>query len=308
MPDLTAEEVLRRVPEVEKFASIDSFDFEMERVDVGADVIWLQLASYILQLWDSGAYRGVVVGHGTNHLEETAYFLHLVMPRSINLVIFGAMRAANALSTDADVALLNAVKVVTASADEHRGVLVVMNQEIHESESVTKLWTTRVDAFASLYRGPIGLLQPHDGIRWLSPASEEQGLQFDLEAVTELPRVELVLSHAMADGALISAVVETGAVGLVSAAAGSGRPAPVEEGAMERARTRGMVICQASRVPGAYVARTDRLRQLGFVAAGWLSPWKARILLSLALLRSSSVTEIQEIFVLEQGGHGVRAE
>jgi L-asparaginase len=308
LPDLTGEEVLRRVPEVEQFADIDSFDFEMERADIGADVVWLQLANCVYQLWESGAYCGIIIGHGTNHLEETAYFLHLALPRDINLVIFGAMRAATALSTDADVSLLNAVEVVSEAADDHRGVLVVMNHEIYESESVTKLWTTRVDAFGSFYGGPVGLVQPHDGIRWLSPPSERPGVAFDLEGITMLPRVELVLSHAIADGALISAMVETGAVGLVSAAAGSGRPTPVEERAMVRARSRGVVVCQASRVPGAYVARTARLRHLGFVAAGWLSPWKAGILLSLALLRNSNVPDIQGIFAMEQGGDGVRVE
>jgi L-asparaginase len=240
----------------------------------------------------------LVVTHGTNTLEETAYFLHLTVGSRKPVVLTGAMRPFNALGTDGPLNLLRAIQVAAAAESRGYGVLVVMNDTIHGARDVTKRGTYRVDAFRSPGHGPLGtadadgeVVFQHRPVR-----VSVDGPAFDVDGLADLPRVDIVTSHVGADGVFVDAAVAVGAQGIVSAGTGAGRPTPSEEAALERAVAAGVVVCQASRVGRGRVSAAPGLVARGMVAAGDLPPWKARILLSLALTRTGDPSEIQQLF------------
>jgi L-asparaginase len=214
------------------------------------------------------------------------------------VVIVGSMRPASALSADGDLNLINAVRVAADSDARGHGVLVVLNDTIHSARDVTKTATFRVDTFRGRDMGPLGYADA-DGrvIFWhRSLKRHTVSSEFTTEGVLELPRVDIVVSYVGADGIAIDALIAAGARGIVSAGTGAGRPTPLEDAALDRAVAAGALVVQSSRVGSGRVVRSPGLRSRQIVAADNLLPWKARILLSLALTRTSDVDTIQRMF------------
>jgi len=210
-------------------------------------------------------------------------------------VLVGAMRPANGLGADGPLNLVDAVRV--AAAPESRGVVVVLNQTIHAAPWVTKTTTFRPDAFASPDTGPIGYVEADGRVAFHNrPVLLPERLRFDAGDFLKMPRVDLITSYVGADGVLIDAAVGAHAKGIVMAGTGAGRCTPAEDEALDRAVAAGVVVCQATRVAGGRVLRSPRMRSRGLVTADALSPWKARILLGLALTRTSDVDELQAHF------------
>jgi L-asparaginase len=259
---------------------------------------WLELSRLIAEVARSATLDGVVITHGTNTLEETAYFLDLASAADLPVVLCGAMRPASAVSSDGLLNLVRAVQVAADDAAAAQGVLVVMNDRIFAARDVTKAATFRVDAFRAPDTGPLGYADADGRVifyhrrarRSLNPDA------FDLGARTSLPRVDVLVSHVDADGLLVDAAVSVGAAGIVSAGAGAGRVTPLEEAAFDRAVRAGVVVCQGSRVGSGRVSRTPSLRAKGIITADNLPPWKARILLSLGLTRTKDPATLQALF------------
>ncbi|HLY66185.1 MAG TPA: asparaginase, partial [Chloroflexota bacterium] len=241
---------------------------------------------------------GAVVAHGTNTLEETAYFLNLTLKSDKPVVVTGAMRPSTGLSADGELNLLNAVRIAADPSSRGRGVLVVMNDTIHGARDVTKTNTFRVHTFQSRGTGPLGYSDSDGRVVWYGQTVRRHTLasEFDVSVLADLPRVDVVVTYAGADGALIDAAVAAGAQGIVSAGSGAGRPTPAEDQALDRARAAGVIVVQASRTGSGRVARSPRLRARDIVTADDLVPWKARILLALALTRTSDVQDVQRMF------------
>jgi L-asparaginase len=291
-------ELLARVPELNAIARIDELPFRRLPSHGLRDEDWLELASSIQGLFDRDETDGVVVTHGTNTLEETAYFLTLTLKTDRPVVVTGAMRPASALSSDGDLNLVNAVRVASDPASRGRGVLVLLNDTVHAARDVTKTATFRVDTFQSGDLGPLGYADADGRVVYYHRPCRRHTLEsaFDIRRLTSLPRVDVVVSYVGADGALIDAAVAAGARGLVSAGTGAGRPTPLEDAALDRAAAAGVVVCQASRVGSGRVVRSPLLAQRGFVAADNLVAWKARLLLGLALTQTNDPAEIQTLF------------
>ena len=178
------------------------------------------------------------------------------------------------------------------------GVLVVLNDTIHSARDVTKTATYRVETFQGRDLGPLGyadndgrVMYYHRPVRAHTTAS-----QFQLEAGVALPRVDVVVSYLGADATMIDAAVAAGARGIVSAGTGAGRPTPAEDAALQRASEAGVLICQGTRVGSGRAVRSPGLKRRGWVASDNLQPWKARILLRLALAATSDPDEIQQMF------------
>lgn len=228
---------------------------------------------------------GTVVTHGTNTLEETAWLLQLVVATDRPIVVTGAMRPASALSGDGPLNLVNAVRVAASEHAHRLGVLVLLDDTIHAARDVAKSDTMRVHAFRDGAAGPLGWIDG-DGRLTLAhlPARGWQlDGRFEHVDLRALPRVDIVVTYQGADGALIDAAVAAGARGLVSAGTGAGYPTDREVEALERASAAGVAVVQASRVGAGRVPPTPSLARRGWIAAGDLSPWKARILLRLGL-------------------------
>jgi L-asparaginase len=295
---LTNAQVRERVPELETIADVHEVPFRKLPSHALVDADWLELVAAIHEIVDRDPDCGVVLVHGTNTLEETAYFLHLTLRTSAPVVLTGSMRPASAVSADGDMNLVNAVAVAAAPASRGKGVLVVLNDTIFSARDVTKTSTYRLHSFQARDLGPLGyadndrsVLFHHEPLRPHTGATP-----FDVSGLDSLPRVDVVVSYVGADGTMTDAAVAAGARGIVSAGTGAGRPTPAEEAAFLRAREQGVAVCIASRVGSGRVVRSPGFRAKGFVASGDLVPWKARALLALALTRTDDPDELQELF------------
>ncbi len=289
-------ELVSSVPELSTLAEVSEVPFRRLPSQAIGDRDLFELVDTIHHLVRDEGVDGVVITHGTNTLEETAYFLHLTLKTERPVVLVGAMRPASAVSADGYLNLLNAVRTAAAPDSTGMGVLVVLNDTIWSARDVTKTATYRVDAFQGRDLGPLGyadadgrVVYYHRPVRPHTVTSE-----FSVDSDSELPRVDVVVSYLGADGSLIDAAVAAGARAIVSAGTGAGRPTPGEEKALQRASEAGVLVCQASRVGSGRTVRSPGLRRRGWVAADNLQPWKARILLRLALARTSDPDAIQD--------------
>lgn len=291
-------ELLASVPELAAVAQVAEHPFRRLSSHALTTRDLLALARTVQGLFDDDAADGVVITHGTNTLEETAYFLHLTLKTDRPVVVVGAMRPASAVSSDGQLNLLEAVRVAAAPAARGRGVLVVLNDTIYSARDVTKTATMRVQTFEGRDLGPLGYADGDGIVEFYHAPSHKHtaGSEFDIAALDDLPRVDVVLSYIGADATFIDAAVAAGARGIISAGTGAGRPTPLEDAALVRAHEQGVAIVQSSRVGSGRVVRSPGMRRKGWLAAGNLQPWKAKLLLQLALTRTGDPEAIQRMF------------
>jgi len=277
--------------ELEQVCSIGSQDMD--------DVHWHQLLERCRVALARPEIGGVVITHGTDTMEETAYFLNLALDTQKPVVVVGAMRPASSISADGPMNLFNAVAACSDTRAQGRGVLLVANDEIHFARAVAKTNTTQVGTFRSINRGLAGLVN-NGQIHWFAPTSTRHthGSVLMGLSVRQLPRVEIIQAHAGMDNLLIDAAVSAGARGLVIAGVGSGNMHEKARLACAEAVRRGVRVVRASRTGGGIVGRNVEMDDdaLGFVAAGDLNPQKARVLLQLALLLSPERDTLQMLF------------
>ncbi|HXG53450.1 MAG TPA: asparaginase [candidate division Zixibacteria bacterium] len=292
-------ELLAQLPELKTIAEVREVPFRRLPSHALVDKDWLDLVRTIHAIFDEDRADGIVVTHGTNTIEETAYFLNLTLKTDKPVVLVGAMRPASAISADGYLNVVNAVRVAADPASRGRGCLLVMNDTIFNGRDVTKNATYRVEAFQSRDLGPLGYADG-DGrvVYYHSPVKKHTvETEFDVRDMRSLPRVDIVVSYVGADGRMIEAAAAAGARGIVSAGTGAGRPTPAEDEAFDRMyKEKGMIMCLCSRVAAGRVVRSPGLARRGFVAGDNLPPWKARLLLSLALTKTSNADEIQRMF------------
>ena len=285
--------VLARVPEVERFAAVRAVDYRAVPSSAIGPADWLALARLVAA--QAGDADGFVITHGTSTLEETAYFLDLVLTIPQPVVLVGAQRPISAVGSDAPMNLVAAVRTAAAPAASGLGVLVVLNDEIHAAREVSKTSTYRVQTFRTPDFGALGQVDG-DGVQIYRHPVHRQAGGFDVAALAALPRVDIAYSYAGADGAAIDAFVAAGAAGIVSAGFAPGLTAPDELAALRRARASGVVVVQSSRVGSGRIAPRRSLRAEGFIGADNLTPQKARILLALALTRTRELAAIEAMF------------
>jgi L-asparaginase len=242
---------------------------------------------------------GVVITHGTDTIEETAYFLNLVVKSRKPVVLTAAMRPSTALSADGPLNFFNAVAVAAKQEAAGRGVMVVVNDWIHGASSLTKTSTTAVQTFLSPLSGLIGTVAYGDVEFYRGPVGRHTfESEFSLDGVTALPRVDIVMAYENMDGVLIDAAVAAGAKGVVIAGVGNGNLTEPAVKALAKHAKAGIICVRASRVTTGHVGRNVELDddKLGLVASMDLNPQKARVLLRLALLKSRTAGDVQRLF------------
>lgn len=296
---IPVEDLLRDLPGLDAVARVSAEQFS----NVGSTGIspgdWLRLAQRINAILadgvDGDAVDGVVVTHGTDALEETAYFLNLTVRSDKPVVLVGSMRPATAISADGPLNILNATQVAADPRSRGRGVLVVLNQQIDAARDVTKTSALRVETFRSRVWGALGTVDP-DGVHFARRTEKRHTHlgEFDVSSLTEedLPRVDIAYSYNGADGAAVHAFVAAGARGIVIAGSGAGATSrELGRAAFEAAET-GVFLVRSSRTGsgrlsggrGTMIGGDDLLAQ------------KARILLMVALAHTDDPGEIQRIF------------
>ena len=287
VPQLAA---LARI-EVEPVAAIGSQDMD--------DATWLKLAARTEAALAEPDIAGVVITHGTDTMEETAFFLNLVVHSTKPVVLVGAMRPANAISADGPMNLYNAVAVAAHPDTPGRGVLVVANDEIHFAREVAKTNTTQLATFRATHRGLAGVVNAGRLHLYAPPVRRHTAAsEFSIAILTVLPRVDIIYAHAGMGRELIDAAVRDGARGLVIAGVGNGNlAAPALAAATDAARA-GIAVVRSSRTGGGVVERNIEIDDdaPGFVVADELNPQKSRVLLMLALTRTGDPRQLQEIF------------
>jgi L-asparaginase len=257
----------------------------------------LSIGRIVDETLSSDGVDGVVILHGTATLEESAYFLHLVSAWRKPVVVVGAMRPANGLGSDAAINLLNAFRVAASPQAHGRGVLVILNDAIHSARDVTKAATWGLDAFVSRAVGPLGHVNGYGKVEFLRsptrPHTAETPFTADIPA---LPRVDIVVSYLGAGGDAIRAAVDGGARGIVVACTGSDGLTVPEEAALADAVEQGVTVVLGSRTGSGPTIASPLQRSRGYLGAGDLLPWKARILLMLGLQSGYEGDALQALF------------
>jgi L-asparaginase len=293
------EQLLAAVPQAKKLATLRGEQISNIGSQDMNDEVWLKLGRRINELTAMPDVSGVVITHGTDTIEETAYFLNLVVKSKKPVVLTAAMRPSTALSADGPLNFFNAVAVAANKDAAGRGVLVVVNDWIHGASSLTKTSTTAVQTFLSPVWGLIGTVAYGEVEFYRGPVGRHtMDSEFSLDGVTALPRVDIIMAYENMDGALIDAAVAAGAKGLVIAGVGNGNMTAGAVNALAAQSKKGIICVRSSRVATGRVGRNVELDddKLGFVASLGLNPQKSRVLLRLALTKTTDAKTIQRFF------------
>lgn len=293
------QQLIQAVPELVKVANVKGEQVFQIASESMTNEHWLTLGKRVNTLLAQNDVDGIVITHGTDTMEETAYFLNLVVKSRKPVVLVGAMRPSTALSADGPINLYNAVLLAGSRDAAGKGVMIAMNDQIHAARDVTKTNTSTPDSFKTTELGLMGYIQGGKPFFYrVSTRKHTAESEFDIANVNALPQVDIVYGYANMNTVALDAFVAAGAKGIIHAGVGDGSLAAKVKPGLIAARKKGTVIVRASRVGQGILARNGEANddELDFVAADTLSPQKARILLMLALTRTNNTAEIQRIF------------
>ncbi|HEU5017211.1 MAG TPA: asparaginase [Pseudolabrys sp.] len=294
---LTGEQLIEALPELGQFAHVRVDPKNPHENATLQDI--LKLARHASRILADRHVDGLVLVHGTNGLEETAYFLHLTLKTDKPVIVTGAQRPFTALSSDGPMNLIDAFRVAACDKVRGLGVLVVANNQIHTARDVSKTSTYRLHTFQSRTHGPLGDLDA-DGLHLYRAPVRQHTMQsaFNIGAIDALPRVDILYVHAGARPDLVAAVLERGAKGIVVAGVGGGATGALRQELAAAAKAGAAVVVRSSRVGEGRVIRDDNWQEPGMIAADNLSPHKAAILLAIAMTTTRDPDEIQQLFVM----------
>jgi len=299
---ISSEELLQQIPTANEIANIHHVDIDNVSSTQINEHHWVMLKEQLEYYLETKDFAGAVITHGTNTIEETAYFLHLTVNSEKPIILVGAQRPVTALSTDVHLNLLNALQVASSSDARGYGVIVLLNNELHCARDVTKGQTYRLDAFHSGDFGPLGIIDGDHSIQLYRQPTRRHTIhsifsKMPLKA-ENFSNVEIVYSYAGAKEYLINYIANSGKyAGIVVAGTGAGRFSKVEERALNHARNKGLHIVRSHRVGKGRVVDIDPYDSLEAISSDNLLPQKARILLMLALLKYDNDEAIQQTFL-----------
>ncbi len=289
---VTPEELLADLPELKELAEISVFEISnVGSPSVNTEIL-LKLVKGINEWLARPDTSGAVVTHGTGTLEETAYFLNLTVKSDKPVVVIGAMRPFTAVSRDGPFNLYDATRVAASAETRGYGVMILLNNEINAARETTKSNTYRVETFVARDFGPLGYVDTDLLAFYRKPTTRHTvNSEFDVSSMTTLPKVDIVYGYQEADPAPIYALAEAGSKGIIYA---DGSPAFRE--AIEAVQKEGVVVVAGDRKGSGRVLNSERMAERKIVTSDNLNPQKARILLRLALTKTSDPAEIQRIF------------
>lgn len=296
---LGVEALINAVPEIQNIAKLSGKQVANINSSDMTDQIWLTLADKINSLLSSPNVNGIVIAHGTDTMEETAYFLNLVVKSNKPVVLTGAMRPATATSADGPKNLYNAVSLAADKNAKNKGVMVAVNDKIYSAREVSKTHTLNIEAFKAPNSGEIGYIV--DGKVFFNSFSikpHTKDSPFNIKGLKELPKVDIVYTYSN-DGSKVAveAFLNAGTKGLVVAGSGAGSiHINQKKYLMELLAQKKLIVVKSSRVGSGLVPLSKEEIKQGFLSANNLNPQKARILLMLALTKTSNPKEIQKYF------------
>ncbi len=293
-PRLDGHAMLAAIPEIAGIAQVEVDGENPHEMNRPEDL--RALGAYIDALMKRPDVDGATWVQGTNSLEETAFFLNLVVRSEKPLTVVGAQRPFTSISTDAHLNLVNAIRVAASPAARGMGVLAVTNSEINAARDVTKTSTYQVQTFRSRDLGVLGYVDPDRVVFYRAPLRRHTAhSDFDIAGTAQMPPVEILYVHAGANPALARAAVQLGARGLVVAGSGAGSLGHLRDELVALSAA-GTVVVRSARVGEGRVLADGNAHEPGIIAADNLNPQKAALLLSLALTRTTEPAALQAIF------------
>lgn len=295
--EMSVQDLLQAVPQISDYANVQGEQVcNIDSTDM-SESLWLELAGRIQAVVDRDDVDGVVITHGTDTMEETAYFLNLVIHSRKPIVLVGSMRPATALSADGPLNLLEAVRLAACAEAGLYGVLIAMNGRILDARSAEKTDATHVDAFQSRQGDCIGSLQNgeprfyHSSLRCHTYSSE-----LSCAGLAELPSVWIIPCYVGMPQSILSAALAGGAQGVIMAGFGHGNVPQRLAAVMSEAGRQGIVFVRTTRTLGGIVSPRREDEGLSVVAGDDLPPHKAKILLQLVLAQTRDTDKIQGYF------------
>ena len=296
---LAVQALLKSVPSVVEVANVTGEQVANIGSESMTDDVWLKLARRINELLARRDVDGIVVTHGTDTMDETAYFLNLVVKSDKPVVMVGAMRPATAISADGPANIYNAIKLASSKDAVGKGVMIAMNDTISGAREATKTNTLRVDTFKNQELGYMGYFEDGEPVFYhQSTRRHTKNTEFDISELRELPRVDIIYSHVNDDGKMALSAVANGAKGIIHAGTGNGSLHMQTHLTLTEIAKEGKVkVVRSSRVPyGPTIKSYPGWDEVGMIQSGTLSPQKARVLLQLALTKTNDAKEIQKMF------------
>lgn len=294
---LDVEALIKSVPGLDRVARISGEQIAGVGSHQMTDAIMMKLGRRVNDLLARNDTDGIVITHGTDTMEETAYFLNLCVKSDKPVVLVGSMRPATAMSADGPLNLFNAVSLAGSGKARGKGVLVTLNDRIHAARDVTKTNTTNTDTFKSPDFGCLGyVLDGRVSFYRTATRRHTTGSEFSLDGIDKMARVDIIYGHAEGEKELTLAAVKAGAAGIVHAGTGDGSMFHLTKNALREAAKKGVIVIRSSRTGSGIVTRTAQDREDGFIAADTLNPQKARILLMFALTKTRDIREMTRIF------------
>lgn len=293
------DQVIKSVTGITKLADIKAEQLMQIPSQDMDDKDWLKIAKRVNEVLSQYSVDGVVITHGTDTLEETAYFLNLVVKSRKPVVIVGSMRPTTSLSADGALNLYNAVAVAASNDSYNKGVLVALNDEIYAARDVTKINTTNVSTFKAPNSGPIGSVLYGSVKFYHNPLRlHNADTVFNIKKAESLPKVGIVYAHAGLDSSIVNHLIDSGVKGIVLAGVGDGNANKETVEKLSVAAKSGIVVVRSANLGAGLVEPNVEINddELGFATADNLSPKKARILLMMSLTKTDDVKEVREIF------------
>ncbi|MDY7577838.1 type II asparaginase [Herbaspirillum sp. RTI4] len=291
--------LIEAVPELKKVANVRGEQvFQIASENMNNDY-WLKLAKRVNVLLAQSDVDGIVITHGTDTIEETAYFLNLTVKSRKPVVIVGSMRPSTAISADGPINLYNAVLLAGSQDAIGKGVLVTLNDQINGAREVTKTNTSTLDTFKTPELGFLGYIQGSKPYFYRQSVRKNTvDTEFDISKLDTLPQVDIVYGYANMGPVALNAFVAAGAKGIIHAGVGDGSLASTVIPSIIDARKKGVVVVRSSRVGQGIVARNGEADddKLDLVVSDTLNAQKARILLMLALTKTTNTKEIQAMY------------
>lgn len=296
---ISVDQLLSAVPSIRDLANIQAEQVaNIGSQDMNTEV-WLKLAKRVNELLRQGNVDGIVITHGTDTQEETAYFLNLTVKSDKPVVLVGSMRPSTAIGADGPRNIHNAVACAIDPQSRGKGVMVVMDDMILGADDLTKTNTLSVSTFQNPNYGPLGRVYNGKAIYTRVSLKRHTTLsEFDITNFNQLPQVEIILSYSNATSLLVDAAIKGGAKGIVTAGVGNGNMTTVMQNTLADAAKRGIAVVRSSRIMTGPTTQWDEIDddKLGFAASWYINPYRARVLLMLALTKTRDYREIQRMF------------
>ena len=293
------EQLIAGIPELSKLANVRGEQVMQIASESITNDNLLQLGRRVSELADSKDVDGIVITHGTDTLEETAYFLNLVEKTDKPIIVVGSMRPGTAMSADGMLNLYNAVAVASSKDARGKGVLVTMNDEIQSGRDVSKMINIKTEAFKSAW-GPLGMVVEGKSYWFRLPAKRHtMDSEFDIKNIKSLPDVEIAYSYGNVSDTAYKALAQSGAKAIIHAGTGNGSVSSRVVPTLQALRKDGVQIIRSSHVnAGGFVLRNAEQPddKYDWVVAHDLNPQKARILAMVALTKTNDSKELQRMF------------